>query len=245
MRNPIGFSTGVLYRTVDSVSVEIVNICRSLGCEAIEVNCHNHPEHTDKMEKGDFWEVLKGSEFKHFSVHMPCNIRINDWGGGYLAIQKIMTSCLIRYPADYFLVHPDLVDRWRVINELACLSLVIENMDHRKKSFRYPEELRSFFDAHPEFGFVLDVNHWAVNDLPVNGIGEIIAEFSNRLVGVHLSGVSDDNYHAPIHKTDQYWLVEQLYNLPPNVPIILEGVCEDVDEMRAELQYVRRSLTDY
>ncbi len=245
MRNPIGFSTGVLYQTVDSVSADIVNICRDLGCEAIEINCHRYPEHTEKIEKGDLWGALKSAGFEHFSVHMPCNVCLDSYSEGYLAIQRIMTSCLIFSPVDYFLIHPDLVGDWRIVNGLACFSLVIENMDHRKNSFCYPKELRTFFDAHPEFGFVLDVNHWAVNDLPINGIGEIITEFSDRLVGVHLSGVSDDNYHAPIHKTDQYWLVEQLHNLPPNIPIILEGVCADIDEMKTELQYVRRSLSDY
>lgn len=251
MKRIIGFSTGVLFHTISSTSFNMLDICCDVGCTVMELNIHKSPKHIDVLlglnESAIMFRGYLTGVNMPISIHLPCNIRylhnddICDRTNIWRLLQNLEMFCGITKDIDYVVVHPDLVDDWDVFDEIS-IPVAIENMDNRKKSFRTLQELRDFFQKYPHFKLVFDVQHWVVNGYDFNHIPEVLDEFHDRIVGVHLSGVGSDKYHIPVCRNNQRELVESLQNLPAHIPIVLEGVCVDVDEMRQEIGYVKNIL---
>lgn len=251
MKRSIGFTTGSMFHTYSSMSHDIVDICCDINCTAMELNVHKSPEHVDTLLGLNESSIMFRSHLTGvnmpISVHLPCNIRyfynddICDKTNVWRLLRNLEIFCGITKDISHVVVHPDLVDDWNVFDEFS-IPVAIENMDNRKKSFRTLQELREFFHKYPHFKLVFDVQHWAVNDYDINRIPAILKEFHDRLIGIHLSGVGDDKYHIPVCRSKQKELVEVLQDIPSNIPIILEGVCENIDEMKREMQYVKNIL---
>jgi len=251
----IGFSTGVLYETINSISPEIVLICQNLGCNVIEINCHSFPDHVKKLTEWSFVNSINNSEFYHISLHFPCNMRYSirqEYFENTLTLfrQSFSFQFKVSKSLGYILFHPDLVDNWKIFDifNTTCnynhIPFAIENMDHRKKSFKNLVALWYFFQKYHQFKFIFDVQHWIVTGNSIADIPKIINEFSNQLIGIHLSGVDINKYHAPLFKTNQHKLIETLRNLPLHIPIIIESVCENIKDMEKELKYVKNILKE-
>ncbi len=244
MNRLIGFSTGVLFQSVkDTVSREMLEICQDIGCNAVEINCHLFPGDTERLKDMSFnWQIFN-DVFDHASVHLPSSVSYEaDNSYVLFHIQHAVTQFLACSGMSYILVHPDCVPDFNIFDTWLP-QVAIENMDHRKQSYTTAVELQDLLAEHRELKFVFDVQHWAVNNNSIEDIPYIIDELSDKLVGVHLSGEGSDKYHVPVCRTKQRNLVESLQNLPAHIPIILEGVCEDVAEMKHELDYVTNILT--
>jgi len=257
----LGLSTGALHKTnLHPVDIGVVETCLGLGCNAIEFNIHSFTMHAVFLNSFDFGDFLKinGKKFKHISVHLPCDIRYTPLktplSDDHETQRKRFLeafendSFFMFYLADdffkknktaYFLVHPDLVEDWSDFYD-SEFTTAIENMDFRKKSFQSEDSLLEFFTEHPDFKFVLDVNHLISNGRKFSDIKKFIRMFSDRLVGVHLSGF--EKYHEPLFKTKQHQFVEELIDLPPNIPIIIESVFDSISDAEKELAYVKNIL---
>ena len=231
----------------------MIDICWSMYCSAIELNMHELPKHVNPLlglrdEDIAFRKhLIFAKGIQTLSTHLPCNIRyphgndMCDEKDVMWLLQSLKIFNGITKKINYVVVHPDLVDDWGVFDKFV-IPVAIENMDNRKMSFRTLQELREFFQKYPHFKLVFDVQHWVVNGYDVNRIPAILDEFQDRIVGVHLSGVGSDKYHIPVCRNNQRELVESLQDLPAHIPIVLEGVCADIDEMRQEMQYVKDIL---
>lgn len=262
MSRIIGLSTGTLHKTgLHPVDTDVVETCLNLGCNAIELNIHSFLMHAGFLNSYPFEDFLKinGKKFKHISVHLPCDITYTALKTPksedpqiqrkrFLETFNDNNTYFLLYCAEefskknntaYFLVHPDLVESWDDFYDFK-ITIAIENMDNRKKRFQYENDLLDFFAQHPQFKFVLDVNHLISNNHSISSIKRFIKMFSDRLVGVHLSGFQE--YHEPLFKTKQFHLIEELIDLPKNIPIIIESVFEDIWEAEHELAYVKNIL---
>ena len=65
----LGFSTGAIFRQVPSVSKEIIDICREIGCNVIELSVMT-------LEEAELLRSLVSlgdnlSDFKYVSMHSP------------------------------------------------------------------------------------------------------------------------------------------------------------------------------
>ncbi len=250
MERKIGFSTGVMFHNYYAMSFDIVNIACDIGCTALELNIHEAPKHVDSLlGLGDddimFRQYLsRVNNLDYLSCHLPCNICYRYESSNVERIlQNVIVFSGMTKLVKYVVLHPDLVVDWEIFDDFS-IPIAIENMDNRKNTFRTLQELRDFFQKYPQFKLVFDVQHWIVNNNDISAIPDIITEFSDKLVGVHLSGVGQSNkYHVPVSRANHRELVESLCDLPAYIPIILEGVCTDIDEMEHEFDYVTNILT--
>ena len=237
MQRIIGFSTGVLFHTIDSISEQMFNIIYDVGCNHVEIHAHNEDQLDVLMCNESSLGAYVYKRFCSRSVHLPM-VPIDENNALYFA--RAITLFLSSHA--FAVMHPNFTHNFDEI-EAFFSRIAIENMDDRKESFRSLNQLRDFFDRYPHFKLVFDVQHWVVNGYDVNRIPAILDEFQDRIVSVHLSGVGSDKYHIPVCRSKQRELVESLQDLPAHIPIVLEGVCVDVDEMRQEMQYVKNILT--
>lgn len=237
----IGFSTGACYKFLDSLSDDAVRLIKDIGCTAIEINWHD----SEVPLPLAIAESLKENYFEKVSLHLPCNTNygVNDKAH---AIFTAALDLLSRYPFDYALFHPDLVTDWRVFKTGVSrfnTPISIENMDDRKKSFKDIESLYNFFSKNPHIRLVFDVNHWIVNGNGIISIPETLQRLEKREIiikGIHLSGTG---MHMPLHKDlNGQDILGSLSGLSKGIPIILESVCENADEMRKEFDFVHKFL---
>lgn len=200
------------------------------GSTALEVNCH-HVRNVETMER--LAPYLQN--FDYVSLHTPCDTRYKNDDETRLMLKKIETYCL-KYNIQLAVVHPDLVDDWSVFDEFK-LNWAAENMDNRKASFRTVESMKTFLDAHPNWGMVLDVGHCNVNDKTMGLAYEFIAELKDRIKEIHLSGY--EVFHDPLHRTKQAEIIESCKKL--DVPIIIESTFEETDGVegiKKEFDYI-------
>lgn len=217
----IGFSTGCFYRRdniINIYSAEVIRLIAGNSLSAIEIMC-GHPEQVKLLPA--MIPMLKG--FKVKSVHLPVDIC-------YINTSEI--RLMLRAIADFYqaigaslaIVHPDIVDDWSVFD--ACpMRLAVENMDDRKRSFRRPQEFVNFFQEHPDWQFVLDLNHCFANDTSLASVDEFMDLFDDRLAEIHLSGSGVNGYHKPLYITEQVELVKKIP--AGNCPIIIESPFND------------------
>lgn len=223
----IGFSTGCLYKTQQTISARMIDFFRKIGCNAIELNC---PDKTDlktilEFTKKDF------TGFKHISVHSP---RLS--GKDASEILDILETIHKNICLDCVIIHPDEIADIKALSK-RTFPIGIENMDSRKKFGKTKEELESLFKDHPNFGFVLDVNHVYTNDPSMKLSHELSEAFGKKTMQSHLSGFVHS--HDPLSKTHQTIIIDAV---PKNTPIIIESVCNDEEEATKEFKYLKTYL---
>jgi len=238
MNRLIGFSTGVMFASMGPVSEAIFQIIHSIGCNHVEIHAHNE-EHVDELSCNE--EVLGAyvyERFKSRSVHLPAMAIDSDnalYFGRATSMFLSQDACIV--------IHPDFKHDFDEITTFFPRGVAVENMDNRKKAFRTLQDMRNLFVRHPELKFCFDVQHWIINDNPVSDIPKIIAEFGDRITCVHLSGIGRNKYHVPIYTVGQHDFIRALETLPPHLPIVLEGVCDNVESMWTEFSLVKHILT--
>jgi hypothetical protein len=227
----IGFSHGVLYKTMDVYTKEAFDIYAAAGSEIIEV-CFIRSGAIQKL--GNIIPFVK--EYPHRSIHLPADIRYkND-----AATKEILERAANFYravSADLVLVHPDLVDDWSVFAQFP-LAWAIENMDNRKRSFRSPNDLLCFFKQNNNWKMVLDLNHCYSNDTSMQIAEEFIEKFKDRIAEIHLSGYA--GYHEPLYQTKQEIIMQFCKKI--QAPIIIESTFNSPDEAEKEIAYIREFL---
>ena len=234
----LGFTTG---KIITIPLIEKVNFFRELGCNAIELSI------LDVNRFENFKENLPNLDLRSFrfrSIHAPCfsleagkktKIFYKNDEKTRDVLDKV--SWLVENTrADLVVFHPDLVEDWLVFKKYN-LPLAVENMDSTKNKYKSAEDIKELFEA-VDAKMVLDLNHCFTNDQTNELAKEMLATFSERIKEIHLSGF--DKYHEPLYQTKQ----DEIINLinRKDVPIILEGFCQTLDEYKKEFQYVTEKI---
>jgi len=230
----IGFSHGDLYKIHDVNTVENLRVFLECESDAIEINCHHEREF-------HLLESLAPAvrQFKRVSLHSPGDVRYENNQTTRKLIQGL-EDLYDKFQADLIVVHPDLVDDWSVFVGSKA-KWAIENMDDRKEKYRSLAELKEFFSKNQEWKMVLDLSHCKANDDSMSLADNMILEFSDRIVEIHLSGHKE--LHEPLYKTRQFEIIDRCKKL--SVPIIIESIFEPdegMDGIKKEYNYIVEHL---
>lgn len=230
---PVGFSTGCLHHNVDNTyAPEAVELLASKSLAAVEVMCA-YGEHVRRLPA----MVPALEDFAVKSIHLPVYVRYTNTKEIRLMLRAI-EKFYLKIGASLAVIHPDLVDDWQVFQGRE-MCFAIENMDMRKSCFQRPEEFVDFFAIHPDWKFVLDINHCYVHDKSLALVDQFMKSCGKQLAEIHISGVGVDGYHKPLYLTRQAKLVNKIPNGP--YPIIIESPCHPT-MLAAELSYLRHRL---
>jgi hypothetical protein len=221
----LGFSTGSLHKVYENISKENFEVFRSLGCNAIEIYCLD-----DKDLEKLILEIKPGDlgGFSYVSLHAPM-------------ITNIETLELLQKAHDIFhfnlvVIHPDEIESWNIFSKFT-FPFAIENMDWKKEIGKYLESMQDIFSK-IDAPMVFDVNHCYTNDPSLRLAHDMAEMFKDKIKEIHLSGF--EKYHEPLFKTKQ---LEILQAIPDkNVPIIIESECETIEDVKKELDYIKKFL---
>jgi len=222
----IGFSTADLYEHPEQLSRDILDKQISLGASAIEVNAGASMIRTKLLE-------IPADSFKSFErkfLHAPGSLdkTILD---EIIVIQK-------KFNFEYINFHPNGVFDFDVLAK-SGLPVCIENMDSRKQDFVSVQDMQKVLDKYP-FGMVLDINHAYTNEANLDLANEFWNKLGDRIKYFHLSGFT--TLHEPLYKTKQNRLIDFVES--KNVPVVIECMLDNLDELEKEWYYIMDNLTD-
>lgn len=124
------------------------------------------------------------------------------------------------------------------------IPISIENMDKAKKRGFDIEELNKLMKQFG-FGFVLDVQHAWEHDVTMKYAGELLNMGKERLKYLHVSGETENNNHALVYQArNSKQIISFLGEIfsTKNVPIILEGEYKNSNELKTEVDFIKREL---
>ncbi len=227
---PFGFSTGSFYPYSDLN--QVISYLTSLPVNAIEIN-FGRPKELDHFNSKTL-SLLRS--FSHISIHAPfVGVRYNSSSSPLLhQLLQIQQQTHARY----ILFHPDLVDDFKLIQQVLGPLAAYENMDCRKNFGNSLADLETIFALHPEAGWVYDLNHVFTLD-PTMNLGEKLYQtFKTKLVGYHLSGYGNEKLlHTLLYQTQELPILQALHNY--QVPVIHEGICSHIDKLNQEINYLQ------
>ncbi|MCX6765417.1 MAG: hypothetical protein NT136_00360 [Candidatus Moranbacteria bacterium] len=220
----IGFNSGVLHHTFHPISKEMLDIIRNTGANAVELG-------SDQAEQLKDLEVSDFQGFSYISIHAPSNV---IYGQNQEAVKVLdsIQEAHERFSFKCVVIHPDRVDNWDIFDNYN-FPIAVENMDFRKNFGKTVKDVKQVLENN-DYGFVLDLNHCYSNDKSLRLAWDFYKAFKNRLCEIHISGFQ--KYHEPLFKTRQNKIIKMLPK--KEVPIIIESVCDDMKEIKKELEYV-------
>ena len=229
----MGFSTGCLYRSVENTyAPETVQLLARKSSAAIEVMCA-YPDHVSRLAA----MIPALQDFDVKSVHLPVHTRYTNTKEIRLMLRAI-EKFYLKIGASLAVIHPDLVDDWRVFQGRK-MCFAVENMDSRKGSFKQPEEFVQFFAQQPDWKLVLDINHCHAHDKSLALADEFVESCGEQLAEIHISGAGVDLYHQPLYRTRQAKFIAKIP--AGSCPIIIESPCHP-SMLVVELAYIRQRL---
>ena len=191
---------------------ELVDLAASTSSFAVELSAISESELRPLLA---FLASGVALPFHFTSVHAPSK--------GRTMSEAELVALLVQLPGwvDAIVVHPDTIVEPEHYLALGR-TLVIENMDLRKKSGRTADELAPLFDALPDAGLCFDIAH-ARNVDPAMRVGaEILERYADRVRHVHISSLDESSHHVPLTPTDAA-AFEPLLARCRDVPWILEA----------------------
>jgi hypothetical protein len=209
--HPLGASTGYMGDLRGDWDAQ-VGVALEVSPFAIELSALSEPE---LPSLAHFLLTGPNLPFRYLSLHGPSKSLSSDE-------ERLVAALVALAPyADAIVMHPDTIDDPTLFRPLGH-TLLIENMDSRKKSGRDAMELEPIFSELPEAGFCFDVAHaWSV-DSEMSVAGELLDAFGSRLRHVHLSSLSGDLHHVPLTISDEE-LFRPALERCVDVPWILEA----------------------
>ncbi len=221
----IGFSTGALALGDFDKGLALM---APRHTSVIELSALREEELPSLMEALD---RLHLDGYKHVSVHAPSRLRTMKEA----AVADMLRPCLKR--GWHVVLHPDAIGDhgcWRDFGRWLC----IENMDKRKEAGRTAVELRRHFRELPEASMCLDLAHARQVD-PTLGIArEILREYREKIVQLHLSELDVKSHHEPLSMA-AVWAIREIAHLLPECPVVLESMVQP-DGIDAELEMAAR-----
>ena len=190
--HPLGASTGYMADQRGDWFRQ-VELAREVSPFAIELSALSEPELPSLIE---FLDSGPNLPFRYVSIHGPSKNLLGD------EKKLVAELATLAKHANAVVMHPDTIEDPSIYRDLGH-KLLLENMDARKQSGRYPQELAPLFDQLPDAGFCLDVPHaWSI-DQTMEVAGELLDAFGSRLRHVHLSSLSPDLHHVPLTVADE------------------------------------------
>ena len=226
----LGFSTGCLYKTHDSLAKETFDIFRKIGANAIEIMSHER-EHISRL-LDIMPEDLIG--FEYISVHAPSFDNHSEVE--VVEILKILEKAHEKLHFNAIVIHPYETMNFDLFSQFD-LPFAIENMDWRKDFGKYTDSLKDIFEKF-DAPMVLDLNHCYTNDPSMRLAHEMVDEFRSRIKEIHLSGF--EKLYEPLFRTNQKEIAEAIPDV--NLPVIIESGLESIEEAQEEFKYVKEYL---
>jgi hypothetical protein len=138
------------------------------------------------------------------------------------AVADLLRPCIERGWS--VVLHPDAIGDhgcWRDFGRLLCL----ENMDKRKEAGRTAAELRRHFRELPEASMCFDLAHVRQVDSTLGIARQIIREYGEKIVQLHLSELDVKSHHEPL-SMGAVWAIREIAHLLPHCPVILESMVQ-------------------
>lgn len=232
---PIGFGTGSVYKLdIPQKSPQLFEIFASIGCTAVEINCHTHPE------VDDLKDILETSlePFSYISVHAPSSKTTYGNDDTTKHIMSEIRSFTRRVPVSRVLFHTDtFTDLSLLSRRINGFPVAVENMDHTKRSGQHPDEFKWILDT--DIWLVLDVLHCYDIDPTMRTAREFIDKYHDQISEIHISGTdkSDCPTHQPLFQTHADIIaIPEIHEL--KVPVIIESIVQDESDLKREYEYV-------
>lgn len=228
----IWLSTWDFYRITDARNndEQISNYFAIPEARALELMFHDKENLEHQLTR----EIIENS-FSHCSIHVPKYAYKNDEESH--RILKFIEKICSTLPIKNIVVHPDdVVDR-SLFEQYKHLPLSIENMDDRKKSCKWVEDIKKILNENPYLWFVLDLQHCFVNDPTMQLARDFHKAFWDRIVQYHISWYHPEYLHYPLFKTQQTEIVKAMERT--DIPIIIESTFDDKDDLQKEIAYIK------
>lgn len=165
--------------------------------------------------------TLDLGRYKYISFHAPSAFSENEEEG--------LISLLSKLPAVWpIILHPDAIfnpSRWAVLSD----RIAIENMDRRKSTGRSVAELRRIFQLLPKARMCFDLGHARQVDPSMIGAYQLLTEFAERIIQMHVSEVDTLNRHDVISRAAQMAFFQIRQFVPKTAVLILESRVEEKD----------------
>jgi len=227
---PIGFASGFVYRIFPQVSNESIEACLNLGCGAFELHTNSSREDMDLAANLNKKELEK---FEFTSFHFP-KWKDKDEARRILSQTRKLHEI---FNFDAITVHADLFMNDHDIFDSMDLPFSIENMDTQKETGRTLEQMKEIMSGNNS-AVTIDVNHAMDNDPSFKLAQDLWDEFGPRVSHFHLSGLGEaKGSHLPLFKTGQNRLLDFMKG--KNLPIIIESMCENLEEAKKELEFIK------
>lgn len=209
----IGFSTGA-YTSLRSDWPALLAVARSFNSTVFELSALSASELPSLVA---FLYAHRESLPADFSVHAPSK----DLGPtGLLAVAHDLLALSPLVPR--IVIHPDAIGSSQDVLRLLASKIALENMDARKPLGQDVASLRSLFALYPQARFCFDVAHAYSVDPTLDVAHQLLDAFSDRLVQVHVSGITKDGHHCPL-TTTQLGAYQNVLARCHVVPWILES----------------------
>lgn len=230
----IGFSTGAMH--VGYIPLEErIKVFKAAGANAIELSFGTLCAFEGFNLTDEILETLKGYEI--VTIHAPWD-KVRYDKSSTATIERLKDICS-QQEIYGIVVHAGCVDDYSILAE-SSLPFLIENMDSNARFGKHPfefEKLRKEYDL----GFVLDLQHAYSNDSTMQLAGEMIDAMGDRIKELHVSGQTETETHAPLHRANNGNIIMGM--LRADVPIILEGIVYgDLSVINKEIELVKKVL---
>jgi len=226
-----GFGTGCLYKIIDPASKEAIDKIKSTNANAIEL-CGVLKKRFDKTKENFFnlnIEDLK--DFSYISLHAPDDV-VYDNNPETIELLNKIDELNKKLNFNLIVFHPDVIKDFSIFCNYN-FPIAFENMDNRKKSFKFVEDFSELL-KNEKFGLVIDLTHAYTCDLTGELAERFIEKYKDKIKQIHCSGNyshgEDNQQHFPAYLEVEYYKKIDtpnniiLSNIPMDIPIIIESV---------------------
>lgn len=123
--------------------------------------------------------------------------------------------------------------------------LAAENMDKNKEIGHRVEELRVLMERW-HLGFILDIQHAFEHDASLAAYAwDLFQMGKDRLRHLHVSGQAPGKNHALVHQSENAGKILEFTGrvlAQKKVPIILEGEYKNLEELKKEVDFLKKEL---
>jgi hypothetical protein len=223
-----GFSTGAIAKGDFRAALQILE---AVNTRVVELSALRLTEITPLAAA---LGSLNLKRYSHVSLHAPSKYPAEA--------EQMIVGQMRRFAARQIaiILHPDAivdVNAWAAFGPFLC----IENMDKRKHTGRTAEELSRFFRSFPDAKFCLDLGHAKQVDPTMNETRQLLREFGDRLLQVHLSELNSKSRHERLSIATVLSVQKIAHMIPEHIPVIIESEV-DRTSMNQELEIALASF---
>ena len=226
-----GFSTGAVAKGDFQLALRLLDL---VSIDAVELSALRTSELQPIIE---FATGADLSRFRYVAVHAPAEFLRQEEAG--------IVGGLLRVAERGFpiVLHPDAIQNIQLWREFGT-SLLVENMDKRKRFGRTAEELEVVFERLPDARMCFDIAHARQFDSSMTEAFKILRQLGERVRQVHISEVNANSKHDRITPGAVRTYQEVAYLIPRDAPVILETPAGPAD-FSIQLEMARLTFADH